>query len=159
MGTRECPIFRSVGTAPLSLHDRRCRGSRREAACGGPRPAQTGTPGWQLSTRAPSACRRPRQASFHRYQLLILLSKGGGRTADDANPETFIERLDGTVKSEVFCMSLARCLVLGVPTRSKGAACKIPDVDVDCPAIGLVQLGGGVKVEVGLLQRVGRGLR
>lgn len=36
---------------------------------------------------------------------------------------------------------------------------KILDVGVDCPAIGLVQLGGGMKAEVELRQRIGRGLR
>lgn len=35
----------------------------------------------------------------------------------------------------------------------------ILDVGVDCPAIGLVQLGGGMKAEVALRQRIGRGLR
>lgn len=35
----------------------------------------------------------------------------------------------------------------------------ILDVGVDCPAIGLVQLAGGMKAEVALRQRIGRGLR
>jgi len=35
----------------------------------------------------------------------------------------------------------------------------ILDVGVDVPAIGLVQLAGGMKAEVALRQRVGRGLR
>lgn len=35
----------------------------------------------------------------------------------------------------------------------------ILDVGVDVPAIGLVQLGGGMKAEVQLRQRIGRGLR
>ncbi|NKX37349.1 DEAD/DEAH box helicase family protein [Rhodobacteraceae bacterium R_SAG4] len=35
----------------------------------------------------------------------------------------------------------------------------ILDVGVDCPAVGLVQLGGGGKAEVALRQRIGRGLR
>lgn len=35
----------------------------------------------------------------------------------------------------------------------------ILDVGVDVPAIGLVQLGGGMKAEVSLRQRIGRGLR
>jgi len=35
----------------------------------------------------------------------------------------------------------------------------ILDVGVDVPAIGLVQLAGGMKAEVSLRQRVGRGLR
>ncbi|MCJ9750674.1 hypothetical protein MOV61_08085 [Neorhizobium sp. BETTINA12A] len=36
---------------------------------------------------------------------------------------------------------------------------KILDVGVDCPAIGLVQLGGGMKADFELRQRIGRGLR
>lgn len=35
----------------------------------------------------------------------------------------------------------------------------ILDVGVDVPAIGLIQLAGGMKAEVGLRQRIGRGLR
>jgi superfamily II DNA or RNA helicase len=35
----------------------------------------------------------------------------------------------------------------------------ILDVGVDVPAIGLVQLAGGMKAEVSLRQRVGRGIR